>query len=43
MTAASLGGAYALAGRATEAFPLLDQMWERMTSGSRVFLHANDA
>jgi tetratricopeptide (TPR) repeat protein len=39
-TAASLGAAYALAGRAAEAMPLLDQVLARLASGSRVFLHA---
>jgi tetratricopeptide (TPR) repeat protein len=33
--ASSLGAAYALAGRIAEALPLLDQMRERMVTGSR--------
>jgi class 3 adenylate cyclase/tetratricopeptide (TPR) repeat protein len=41
MTACSLGTAYALAGRAAEALPLLEPVLERVVSGSRVFLHAN--
>jgi class 3 adenylate cyclase/tetratricopeptide (TPR) repeat protein len=41
MTACSLGMAYALAGRAAEAGPLLELVLERIVSGSRVFLHAN--
>jgi tetratricopeptide (TPR) repeat protein len=40
ITAASLGAAYALAGRAAEARPLLDQMLERHVSGSRIFQYA---
>jgi class 3 adenylate cyclase/tetratricopeptide (TPR) repeat protein len=37
--AACLGAAYALAGRVAEALPLLDQVLERLASGSRVFQH----
>ena len=40
LISASLGTAYALAGRAAEALPLLNQMVERLASGSRTFLHA---
>ena len=40
MTASLLGAAYALAGRAAEALPLLDQMLERVATGSRMFFHA---
>src|SRR4029434_6831893 len=32
--------AYALAGRAAEALPLLDQMLERVATGSRMLFHA---
>jgi tetratricopeptide (TPR) repeat protein len=35
MVASSLGAAYALAGRITEALPLLDQMLERVVTGGR--------
>ena len=35
-----LSAAYALAGRATEAVPLLDQMLERLGTGRRTLLHA---
>ena len=35
-----LGAAYALAGRAAEALPLLDQVLERVATGSRLLLHA---
>ena len=41
LLASSLGAAYALAGRVAEAHALLDQMLERLASGSRVFQHAN--
>jgi tetratricopeptide (TPR) repeat protein len=41
LSAACLGAAYALAGRVAEALPLLDQVLERIASGSRVFQHAN--
>jgi tetratricopeptide (TPR) repeat protein/ABC-type thiamine transport system ATPase subunit len=40
LTAAILGAVYALAGRVVEAQPLLDQMLERLASGSRVFQYA---
>ena len=40
MTASLLSAAYALAGRAAEALPLLDQMLERVATGSRMLLHA---
>jgi len=39
-TAALLSAAYALAGRAAEALPLLDQMRERLATGRRMLLHA---
>src|SRR5262249_39717843 len=35
-----LSAAYALAGRAAEALPLLDQMRERLATGRRMLLHA---
>jgi tetratricopeptide (TPR) repeat protein len=38
--AASLGAAYALAGRAAEAHPLLDQTLERLATGSHMVAHA---
>jgi tetratricopeptide (TPR) repeat protein len=41
LTVSALGAAYALAGRAAEALPLLDQMLERLAPGSRMFQHAN--
>jgi tetratricopeptide (TPR) repeat protein len=37
---ASLGAAYALAGRAAEALPLFDQALERVTTGRLLLLHA---
>jgi tetratricopeptide (TPR) repeat protein len=40
LTASVLGAAYALAGCVAEAQPLLDQMLERLASGSRIFQHA---
>src|SRR5262245_40664775 len=40
LTAALLSAAYALAGRAAEALPLLDQMLERLATGKRTLLHA---
>jgi tetratricopeptide (TPR) repeat protein len=40
MTASLLSAAYALAGRAAEALPLLDQMLERLATGSRMLLQA---
>src|SRR3989454_3201620 len=40
MTASILGAAYALAGRAAEALPLLDEVLERVAIGSLLFLHA---
>jgi tetratricopeptide (TPR) repeat protein len=40
MTASLLSAAYALAGRAAEALPLLDQMLERLATGRRTLLHA---
>ena len=40
MTASILGAAYALAGRAAEALPLLDQVLERVATGSFLLLHA---
>jgi class 3 adenylate cyclase/tetratricopeptide (TPR) repeat protein len=39
-TAAILSAAYALAGRAAEALPLLDQVLEHVTTGSPLLLHA---
>jgi tetratricopeptide (TPR) repeat protein len=38
--ASLLGAAYALAGRAAEALPLLDQMLERVATGNPMFVHA---
>ena len=38
--ASLLSAAYALAGRAAEALPLLDQMRERLATGRRMLLHA---
>ena len=35
-----MSAAYALAGRAAEALPLLDQMRERLATGRRMLLHA---
>jgi tetratricopeptide (TPR) repeat protein len=40
LTASLLSAAYALAGRAAEALPLLDQMLERLATGRRTLLHA---
>jgi tetratricopeptide (TPR) repeat protein len=40
VTASILGAAYALAGRAAEALPVLDQTLERVAAGSRVIFHA---
>jgi class 3 adenylate cyclase/tetratricopeptide (TPR) repeat protein len=40
MAASFLGAAYALAGRAAEALPLLDQAQERVAAGHRVIFHA---
>src|SRR5262249_30036287 len=40
LTASLLGAAYALAGRAAEALPLLDQMLERIAAGRRMLQHA---
>jgi len=40
LTASILSAAYALAGRAAEALPLLDQVLERVTTGSHMFHHA---
>jgi tetratricopeptide (TPR) repeat protein len=40
MAASYLSAAYALAGRAAEAHPLLDQVLERVAPGSRVLFHA---
>jgi tetratricopeptide (TPR) repeat protein len=40
LTASLLSAAYALAGRAAEALPLLDQMLERLATGSRMLLQA---
>jgi tetratricopeptide (TPR) repeat protein len=39
-TASLLSAAYALAGRAAEALPLLGQMLERVATGSHLLLHA---
>jgi tetratricopeptide (TPR) repeat protein len=39
LIASVLGTAYALAGRAAEALPLLEQLLERVASGGRVFAH----
>ena len=39
MTASFLSAAYALAGRAAEALPLLDQMLERLATGRHMLLH----
>jgi tetratricopeptide (TPR) repeat protein len=39
MAASYLSAAYALAGRAAEAYPLLDQTLERVAPGSRVLFH----
>src|SRR4030095_218800 len=41
LSAACLGAAYALAGRVAEALPLLDQVLERIASGSRVSREAS--
>jgi tetratricopeptide (TPR) repeat protein len=38
--ASLLSATYALAGRAAEALPLLDQMLERVATGNRMFIHA---
>ena len=40
LTASLLSAAYAQAGRAAEALPLLDQMLERLATGRRTLLHA---
>jgi tetratricopeptide (TPR) repeat protein len=40
VTASLLGAAYALAGRAAEALPLLDQTMERVAAGSAMLAHA---
>jgi tetratricopeptide (TPR) repeat protein len=40
MAASFLSAAYALAGRAAEALPLLDQTLERVAAGRRVIFHA---
>jgi tetratricopeptide (TPR) repeat protein len=40
MAASVLGATYALAGRATEALPLLDQTLERLATGSHMVAHA---
>jgi tetratricopeptide (TPR) repeat protein len=40
LTASLLSAAYALAGRAAEALPLLDQMLERVATGRRMLVHA---
>jgi tetratricopeptide (TPR) repeat protein len=40
LAASLLSAAYALAGRAAEALPLLDQMLERLATGRRMLLHA---
>ena len=40
MAASFLSAAYALAGRAAEALPLLEQTLERVATGSRVIFHA---
>jgi len=40
MTAAILSAAYALAGRAAEALPLLDEVLERVATGRLLLLHA---
>src|SRR5262245_3553629 len=40
LTPSLLGAAYALAGRAAEALPLLDQMLERIAAGRRMLQHA---
>jgi tetratricopeptide (TPR) repeat protein len=40
MAASILGAAYTLAGQMAEALPLLDQMLERITTGSRMLFHA---
>jgi tetratricopeptide (TPR) repeat protein len=40
MAASLLGGTYALAGRAMEGLPLLDQTLERVAAGSHVIYHA---
>jgi len=40
MTASLLSAAYALAGRAAEALPLLDQMLEHLATGRPMLLHA---
>jgi tetratricopeptide (TPR) repeat protein len=39
ITASLLSAAYALAGRAVEALPLLDQMLERLATGRHMILH----
>jgi tetratricopeptide (TPR) repeat protein len=40
LMASLLSAAYALAGRAAEALPLLDQMLERVATGRRMLVHA---
>jgi tetratricopeptide (TPR) repeat protein len=40
LTVSTLGAAYALAGRAAEALPLLDEVLERVATGRPLFLHA---
>ena len=40
LTASILGAAYAQAGRAAEALPILDQTLKRIASGSRMICHA---
>jgi len=40
LTASFLGAAYALAGRAAEALPLLDEVLERVATGRLLLLHA---
>src|SRR5262247_3570339 len=40
LTASLLSAAYALAGRAAEALPLLDQMLERVATGRRMLVQA---
>jgi tetratricopeptide (TPR) repeat protein len=40
MAASLLGAAYALAGRTAETLPLLEQVLERIATGSRMFAHA---
>jgi tetratricopeptide (TPR) repeat protein len=39
LIASALGTAYALAGQASEALPLLEQLLERVASGGRMFAH----